>query len=116
MTTMTTMTPEFKRRFVRDSDHTGRHFVYSMRTGKRYGVEPIDGKEKIKWGDLNPASGKVEGKYGLKYKGSVKASESLVTEANGFVNIVELAPGMSPAAQIEVMDAKYPNQEGYRGI
>lgn len=109
------MTPEFKSRFLRDSDHTGRHFVYSMRTGKRYGVEPIDGKEQIKWGDLNPSTGKVEGKYGSKYKGSVKRSESLVTEENGFVNIVELKPGMSPAAHIEVMDAKYPSLEGYHG-
>ena len=110
-----TMTAEFHQKFLEESDHTGRHFVVSIRTGKRYGVEPIDGKEKVKWGDVNPATGKVEGQYGSKYKGSIKATESLITPENGFINIVELKPGMSPAAQIELMDAKHPSLEGYRG-
>lgn len=110
-----TMSAEFHQRFLEKSDHTGRHFVYSMRTGKRYGVEPIDAKTKVKWGDVNPATGKVEGKYGSKYKGSIKANESLITKDNGFINITELKPGMSPAAQIELMDAKYPSLEGYSG-
>ena len=105
---MIPMTEEFKRKFLKDSDHTGRQFVVSIRTGKKYGVEAIDGKEKIKWGDLNPATGKVEGKYGSKYKGSIKASESLITEDNGFKNIVELPVGHSPMSQIELMDAEYP--------
>jgi len=105
---MEPMTQEFKQKFLKDTDHTGRQIVVSLRTGKRYGVEAIDGKEKIKWGDLNPATGKVEGQYGAKYKGSIKASESLITEENGFKNIVELEAGMSPAAQIELMDADYP--------
>jgi len=109
------MSAEFYQKFLKDSDHTGRHFVVSMRTGKKYGIEPIDGKEKRKWGDVNPASGKVEGSYGSKYKGSIKASESLINEDNGFKNIIELEPGMSPAAQIELMDAEYPSLESYCG-
>jgi len=103
------LTEDFKKQFFKDTDHTGRHVVVSFRTGKRYYIEALDGN-KVAWGDLNPATGKLEGKYGEKYKGSVRAEESLITEENGFHNITTLKPGQSPAAYIEDVDAKYPDK------
>ncbi len=61
---------ELNKQFLTETEHTGRHIVVSMRTGHKYYIEPLDGK-KIKWGDLNPATGKIEGNYGSKYKGSI---------------------------------------------
>jgi hypothetical protein len=103
------MTPEFKKKFLEKSDETGRHFVVSMRTGKTYAVEPI-GDPHINWGDLNPATGKVEGKYGAKHRGSIDEKDSLITEET-CKNIKTLQPGMSPAAYIEMLDAQYPDKE-----
>jgi hypothetical protein len=101
------MNEETRKKFFTETEHSGRHVVYSFRTGKRYYIEPIDGN-KVNWGDLNPATGELEGSYGQKYKGSVKKSESLITEENGFMNIALLPPGQSPAAEIERRDAQYP--------
>jgi hypothetical protein len=44
-----------------------------------------------------------------KYKGSIDAKESLITEENGFENITELPIGVSPYAEIEIRDAQYPD-------
>jgi len=104
------LTVEFKKKFFEETDHTGRHMVVSFRTGKRYYIEAIEGN-KVKWGDLNPATGKLEGSYGEKYRGAIDKSESLITEENGFDEIHELPPGTSPAAYIDALDAKYPNKE-----
>lgn len=104
------MKEDVRKRFLLNTEHTGRHIVYSFRTGKRYYVEPIEGHV-IKWGDLNPATGKVEGSYGQKYRGGIDAKDSLITEENGFFNIQTLKPGFSPAAAIEEMDARYPTIE-----
>ena len=104
------LTPEFKQKFFEDTDNTGRHMCVSFRTGKRYYIEPIEGK-KVKWGDLNPATGKVEGSYGEKYRGAVHKSESLITEENGFDKVHELPPGTSPMNYIETLDAEYPDKE-----
>jgi hypothetical protein len=117
------MTEEFKKKFLTHSDHTGRQIVYSVRTGKSYYIEPIENyKHKIEpihdagyigngWGDLNPSTGKLEGSYGKKYKGSIKNDESLITEENGFSKIVVLSPGYSPYAEIERRDVMYPTLE-----
>ena len=99
---------EFNKRFFAESDHTGRFVVVSMRTGHKYYVEPLDGK-KVKWGDLNPATGKVEGSYGSKYKGSINEKDSLITEENGFKNIKYLKPGQSPDKYIDELDSQYPD-------
>ena len=90
--------------FLVNSDDTGRFIVKSLKTGKTYYVEPIDGKERTEWGDLNPATKKLEGDYGSKHKGSIKESESLITEENGFKNIVTLGPGYSPLDYIEQLE------------
>jgi len=103
------LTVEFKKKFFEETDHTGRHMVISFRTGKRYYIEAIEGN-KVKWGDLNPATGKLEGSYGEKYRGAIDKDESLITEENGFDKVHELPPGTSPAVYIEGLDAQYPDR------
>ena len=93
--------------FLVNSDDTGRFIVKSIKTGHTYYVEPIDGGERVDWGDLNPATKKLEGDYGSKHKGAIKESESLITEENGFTNITTLPPGYSPLEYIEELDKKY---------
>lgn len=90
--------------FLVKAEDTGRFIVTSLKTGKRYYVEPIDNGEKLTWGDINPATKKIEGDYGLKHKGSIKESESLITSENGFKNIVTLPPGYSPLDYIEKIE------------
>tara|TARA_R110000868_G_scaffold320909_12_gene581955 strand:+ start:2035 stop:2352 length:318 start_codon:yes stop_codon:yes gene_type:complete len=93
-------------RFLTNTDQTGRFIVTSAVTGRKYFVEPIDGNP-VQWGDVNPATKKVEGDYGDKYKGSVSKEESLLTEENGFIKIDLLAAGSSPYAEIERRDKEY---------
>lgn len=93
--------------FLVDSDDTGRFIVTSLVTGRKYYVEPIDSGTRTDWGDINPATKKIEGDYGTKYRGSVRESESLITEENGFGNIVTLPPGYSPLEYIQQLDKKY---------
>lgn len=45
-----------------------------------------------------------------KYRGSIDAKDSLITEKNGFTNIKMLEPGVSPLHAIDVIDAKYPDK------
>jgi|GEM_PF-835584 len=95
---------EFDKRFFEDRDHTGRYMVRSFKTGYAYYIEPLDAGSRTGWGDLNPATGKVEGSYGGKYKGAIHPSESLITEENGFKNIITLPPGTSPEGYINMID------------
>lgn len=90
--------------FLVNSDETGRFIVKSLKTGKKYYIEPLDNGNRTEWGDLNPSTKKLEGDYGSKYKGSIKESESLITEGNGFENIVTLPPGYSPLDYIEQLE------------
>lgn len=108
-------TKEFKQNFLEKRDHTGRFIVYSPKTGCSYYIEPMDDKNapRIKHGDINPATGQVEGSYGEKYKGSIHPSESIITKENGFDDIQILPPGKSPHSKIEEVDElRY--QQGYR--
>lgn len=99
---------EFKKRFLTNTDDTGRFIVKSLKTGRTYYVEPIDNNEKSSWGDYNPATKKFETSlYGQKFKGSVKPEESLVTEENGFDKIHTLQPGESPLDYIDRLDKQY---------
>ena len=95
---------EIRKKFLFNTDDTGRMIVKSLKTGKSYYIEPIDDGNRKDWGDLNPATKKLEGDYGSKYRGAVKRSESLITEENGFENVVELAPGVSPIDYINSID------------
>jgi hypothetical protein len=90
--------------FLINSEDTGRFVVKSLRTGKYYFVEPIDNGERLDWGDINPATKKIEGNYGAKHKGAVTEKESLITTENGFEKIVTIPPGYSPLEYIEFLD------------
>lgn len=81
---------------------TGRY--YTTRDGRTFVIEPIDnteGKGRIKWGDINPATKEVEGTYGNKYTGAIKEEDSIITPENGFKNIIDLPPGVSPDSYID---------------
>jgi len=97
------------KKFLVNSEETGRQIVISLRTKRKYYIESIsDSKRPADWGDLNPVTKKVEGSYGSKYTGAITESESLITTENGFSNI-ETIKGGSPYSIIEQMDAKYPD-------
>lgn len=110
------MKPGVMNQFLTETDHTGRFIVKSARTGKVYAVEPI-GNPHIEWGSVDPAnsgaSGKLMHKKGDgKYRGSVDEKDSLITEDNGFQNVITLDKGTSPLAYIEHIDAQYPDKVG----
>lgn len=100
-----------QKQFLVDTDHTGRFIVRSDRTGRTYFIEPT-GNVKTKWGDVQSyGTGVVTGSYGQKYRGSIDKEDSLITEENGFKNIVMLDPGMSPLKYIEKIDSEYESVE-----
>lgn len=101
------MDKEFTKRFLTNTDETGRFIVKSLKTGITYYVEALDEGERTLWGDYNPTTKKFEtGNYG-KYKGSVKPEESLITEENGFEKIHNLGVGESPLDYINRIDDEY---------
>lgn len=103
---------DIKTKFLKNTDDTGRFIYKSLVTGKEYYVEPIGGHSD--WGDINPATKKVEGDYGEKYKGSVSEKESLITPENGFKIIEVLEAGVSPISIIEERDKEYARKMGLR--
>lgn len=52
---------DVKKRFLTNTDETGRFIVKSLTTGKTYYVEPIGNGHPADWGDINPATKKIEG-------------------------------------------------------
>lgn len=103
------MDTAFTKKFLTDTDETGRFIVTSQRTGRVYYVEPIAG-HRVKWGDVDPATKQMTGSYGKKYTGAVEASESLIKEENGFSKVHELEIGTSPLHAIDRIDAEYPDK------
>jgi hypothetical protein len=101
------MDKDFKNRFLMNRDETGRFIVKSLKTGKTYYVETLDEGERNDWGDLDPVTKKMSGDYGLKYKGSVRPEESMITAENGFDKIHTLGPGESPLDYINRIDDEY---------
>ena len=95
------------RKFLYNRDETGRFIVKSPKTGRIYFIEPIDGDERTVWGDYNPATKDFETSNYGKYKGSVKPSESMITEENGFEKIHTLGVGESPLEFINRIDEEY---------
>lgn len=76
---------------------TGRFFV--KMNGRTFCVEPIDnsmGKGRRRFGDINPATGVIEGNYGDKYIGSIHQDDSIITEKNGFTNITMCDENTNP--------------------
>lgn len=104
------MNSELRQKFLTNTDETGRFIVTSQRTGRTYFVEAIAGKHTPGWGDMDPASKKLTGSYGDKYKGAVNKAESLITTENGFTKIHDLEPGTSPLLAIEHLDSQYPDK------
>lgn len=98
---------DITKRFLTNTDETGRFIVKSLVTGKTYYVEPIGNGRPADWGDINPATKEVEGSYGSKYTGCVKEEDSLITEKNGFHIIETLEPGVSPLSVIYKRDLEY---------
>lgn len=102
------MTDNIIKRFLVNSDETGRFIVKSQLTGKTYFVEALDTDERSLWGDYNPVSKRFEtSNYGNKYKGSISPDESMITEENGFTNIRTLGVGVSPMGYITKIDNEY---------
>lgn len=67
---------------------------------RKFLVEPIGAQRPADWGSVNPITGKLENKKGFaKHIGAIDASESIINEENGFINI-EYVSG-SPMAAIE---------------
>lgn len=102
------MTDNIIKRFLVNSDETGRFIVKSQLTGKTYFVEALDTDERSLWGDYNPVTKRFEtSNYGNKYKGSITPDESMITEENGFTNIRTLGVGVSPMGYITKIDNEY---------
>lgn len=89
------------KRFLTNTDETGRMIVKSLKTGRTYYIEPIGNGYNESFGDIDPATKKMTGNYGGKYTGSVTEKESLITKENSFSNIVTLKPGESPFDEID---------------
>jgi hypothetical protein len=102
---------DIRKKFLTNTDETGRFLVTSKRTGRTYAIEPILGAHTPEWGDMDPVTKKLTGKYGKKYTGAIKPTDSLITEENGFTNIRMLDPGTSPIAAVEYVDDQYPDKQ-----
>lgn len=82
---------------------TGRFYV-KTESGRVFCIEPIDDTPvRKRWGDIDPASKKLTGSYGEneENRGSIRSEESIITEENGFKNIITLPPGENPLDYIE---------------
>ncbi|MFT5777589.1 MAG: hypothetical protein ACI837_000525 [Crocinitomicaceae bacterium] len=100
-------TNTIRKQFLTNRDETGRFIVKSLKSGRVYFVEPIHKGNGAKWGDIDPASKKITGNYGRKYKGSVTEKESMITKENGFKAITTVKG--SPFWEIEQRDQAYLN-------
>lgn len=74
---------DLDKRFLTNTDETGRFIVKSLVTGKKYYVEPIGNGHPADWGDINP------------------------TTKNGFKLIETLEAGMSPLSVVYQRDLEY---------
>ena len=101
-----------EKRFLKETDKTGRFIVKSKITGKKYFVEPLGNTHAADWGDLDPATKKMTGSYGERYEGCVTEKESLITKENGFEKIELLDAGVSPLSVIDARDREYQKQMG----
>ena len=99
------MRPDILKRFLTNTDETGRFIMKSRITGIIYFVEPIYKGKTPKWGDVDPATKQITGNYGSKYTGAITKKESLITEENGFINIGYFKG--SPFGAIDVRDKEH---------
>lgn len=80
---------------------TGRFFVHT-KSGRKFCVEPY-GDPHIQWGNINPATKKLE-KVESKQQDVIDDSNTFITHENGFKHIHMLSPGTSPMAFIDYLD------------
>lgn len=106
------MKPDILKRFLTNTDETGRFIMKSRITGITYFVEPIYNGKTPKWGDQDPVTGKLTGDYGSKYTGAVTPKESLITEENGFKNIGQFKG--SPFGAIHQRDKEHQKRMGIK--
>ncbi len=104
------MRQDILKRFLTNTDETGRFLMKSRHTGIIYFVEPIYNGKTPQWGDVDPATKKLTGSYGSKYTGAVTKKESLITEENGFVNIGYFKG--SPFGAIDQRDREHQKRMG----
>ena len=71
---------------MKNAEDTGTYYIVDIKTGRKFCVEPV-GNPRTDFGDINPATKKIEGNYGMKYRGSIDEKDSIITEANGFKDI-----------------------------
>lgn len=66
----------------------------------KFTVEVVKNRNRTPtWADYNPATGKMEGKFGNDI--GVEEKDSMITKENGYTNIVTLPPGTSPEGYID---------------
>ncbi len=100
-------TIQFRKKFLVDTDETGRFIVTSQKTGKSYFVEPIGPDRTADWGSYNPSTGNIENKKGFdKFRGSIDEKDSMITKENGFEKIHYTGVGGSPFSLIDELDEK----------
>lgn len=83
---------------------TGRYYVVDQATGRKFCVEPIAGRnEKVddKVFVNGGASGNAEKNKSNPLGGSVHEEDSIITQENGYTDIMTLGPGKSPNGYIE---------------
>jgi hypothetical protein len=103
---------DVKRDFLVNRDETGKEIVVFPETGKQYFVEYIEPRSwRASWGDIDPATKTVQGSYGDKYRGAIKAEESVITKENGFDEIYEGVG--SPYHTINELHNKWKLENGY---
>ena len=99
-----------EKRFLVNTENTGRFIVISKRTGRKYYVETI-GDPHIQWGSVDVSTGTMNTKKGWKrYRGSIDEEESLINDKE-FDKVHSLNAGESPLKYIDELDAKYENCE-----
>ena len=74
-----------------------------MNSGRKFCVEEF-GDPHIKWGNINPATKKLEGVFS-KADEVIDEHNTEITKENGFRNICMLNPGTSPFAYIDALDS-----------
>ena len=88
--------------FLVDSEKSGRHIVSSLRTGRKYYVEPIFKSSFPYW--EYPLM--MEERIGT---GSVRERDSVITKEIGF-DEVHLVDAGSPYEKINQLDLQYPDK------
>jgi hypothetical protein len=104
---------DVRKTFLVNRDETGREIVRYLETGKEYFIEYTEPRNfRSSWGDIDPASKTIQGSYGDKFRGAIKAEDSLITKENGFDNIIE-GKGGSPYHAINQMHEIWKKENGY---